>query len=96
MLSQLDAKPFLQKQNTVNRSFSNFIAAQSLGASNARPYSIELQRAAAGQHQQYDLQHVREQLDTPEMRRVVNEIQAKVQLYERLHQMQNSRRQNKK
>lgn len=70
---------------------SHFIAAHSMGTRNSRPESNEILRALGGQHEKYDLQHVREQLSTPEMQGVVEEIQAKIQLMERLR---NGRPQN--
>lgn len=72
----------------------NFIAAHSLVSKDTRPISTELLRAATGQHQAFDRQYVREQLNTPEIQSFVNEIQTKVQLLETLHCLQNNRRQN--
>lgn len=66
----------------LNRMWSNFIAAQSMGLDRSRGLSIELQRALAGQHEKYDLQHVRDELNTPQMRDKIEKIQATVQRME--------------
>lgn len=87
----------LSEQNLLckKKIMSNFIAAQSLHGRNSHPLSMELLRAVAGQHPNFDQQHVREQLDTPEIRGLVNDIQGKIELFQLLHQMKNNHRQNK-
>lgn len=64
------------------------IAAHAM-SNTVRPYSAEILRAIAGQHQAFNQQHVREQLKTPELQQTMKKIQTTIKAMESLNELSN-------